>query len=159
MAPASDFDASACDEGGRHVYTRHATLADWLCCLGCCPCLAFTSCAASEGAAFANPAFEQMCGSRTVSHSEEIACVKCKLGCRLILLSLVLRSWTEEVRCPVGGLTKKEAMDLTYARQEETDAQRHLRMPVPSHFTDPALLDVPPMAHMSRNEPARASVM
>jgi len=75
-----------CDEGGSHEFkaARAVTAADWLLCISCFPCIAFISCACSNGAALANPAFEELCCvSRDQADKDKgqaPTCVKCGLS-------------------------------------------------------------------------------
>jgi len=88
-----------CDEGGTHNFrlAKEITCCDRLLCICCFPCYAICSCLLSEGAALANPLFEQMCCSKSRNEPDEkgtVTCVKC-------------------------GLTEREAIDLSDARTNE----------------------------------------
>ncbi|KAH9457049.1 hypothetical protein Pst134EA_020948 [Puccinia striiformis f. sp. tritici] len=89
-----------CDEGGSHNFqTRNKPSGcDKCMCVVCFPCYAICSCLLSEGAAFANPFFEQVCCSRTNQERDDegkATCTKC-------------------------GLNEREAIDLSDAREVET---------------------------------------
>lgn len=88
-----------CDEGGSHNFQmrKEISCCDRLLCLCCFPCYAVCSCIMSEGAALANPLFEQMCCSKSRNEPDEkgqATCTKC-------------------------GLTEREAIDLSDARSIE----------------------------------------
>jgi len=88
-----------CDEGGTHDFrfAKEVGCCDRCTCIFCFPCYAICSCLMSEGAAFANPLFEQMCCSKGQDQGEDAG----KAVCR---------------KC---GLTEIEARDLSDARGAE----------------------------------------
>lgn len=88
-----------CDEGGTHEFKfpRVIGCCDRCLCVFCFPCYAICSCAFSEGAAFANPVFEQMCCSKGKESSEEPGTATCR-------------------KC---GLSEMEARDLSDVRDME----------------------------------------
>ncbi|CAH7684036.1 hypothetical protein PPACK8108_LOCUS17969 [Phakopsora pachyrhizi] len=91
-----------CDEGGTHKFSfgKEVTCCDRILCICCFPCYAICSCSLSEGAAFANPLFEQMCCKRSRPDEDEkgrATCTKC-------------------------GLTEREAIDLSDARTIEASS-------------------------------------
>ncbi|POW01143.1 hypothetical protein PSTT_12658, partial [Puccinia striiformis] len=86
-----------CDEGGFQTRNKPSGC-DKCMCVVCFPCYAICSCLLSEGAAFANPFFEQVCCSRTNQERDDegkATCTKC-------------------------GLNEREAIDLSDAREVET---------------------------------------
>lgn len=88
-----------CDEGGSHDFRtkKEPSGCDKILCVCCFPCYALCSCSLSDGAALANPFFEQVCCPRSNVASEDkgkAICTKC-------------------------GLNEAEARDLSDAREIE----------------------------------------
>jgi len=88
-----------CDEGGTHDFrfAKKIGCCDRLLCFFCFPCYAICSCVLSEGAALANPLFEQMCCSKARETGDEPGMASCR-------------------KC---GLTETEAKDLSVVRDME----------------------------------------
>ncbi|WAQ87979.1 hypothetical protein PtA15_9A104 [Puccinia triticina] len=89
-----------CDEGGSHNFQtrKEPSGCDKCMCVCCFPCYALCSCLLSDGAALANPFFEQVCCSKTTQDAADegkATCTKC-------------------------GLNEREAIDLSDAREAET---------------------------------------
>jgi len=89
-----------CDEGGSHNFKtkNEPSGCDKCMCVCCFPCYALCSCFLSDGAALANPFFEQVCCSKSDRAPEDegrATCTKC-------------------------GLNEREALDLSDAREAET---------------------------------------
>ncbi|KNZ52709.1 uncharacterized protein VP01_3474g3 [Puccinia sorghi] len=86
-----------CDEGGFKT-KKEPSGCDKCMCVCCFPCFALCSCFLSDGAALANPFFEQVCCSKSDRQPEDegkATCTKC-------------------------GLNEREAIDLSDAREAET---------------------------------------
>ncbi|PLW49559.1 hypothetical protein PCANC_08982 [Puccinia coronata f. sp. avenae] len=99
-APVKVEAHMVCDEGGSHNFQtkKDPSGCDKCMCVCCFPCYALCSCFLSDGAALANPFFEQVCCSKADREPDDegqATCTKC-------------------------GLNEREAIDLSDAREAET---------------------------------------